>query len=313
MGSWDRAARCFQAIALGVSDKSILSLATDRHYPSAQEVAGRSASECGGGWGGGLGGMACLAWGKRAPAGCGSTHAGCSVSSSGSQPVALLASHIRTAPSSRLFSPRAGTQPWTCTASLPAGTTVAAETAQAEAVAEILMEHERVSSAIYTLSVPAPQQGAAQQQQQPNGVAGPQQQQGLGSEEGEDGAPPPDPAGIDWDAPLRPAAREGEDAGTSTQGSTTAGAARAGASSGGGAAVLDAVEARRVVKVAELGLRLAEAAAEAGHQGGCAPERLGGWAAHGSAGDACQPAWMQQPWAWCSSSTNALGAAPAHW
>jgi hypothetical protein len=48
-GSWDRAGRCFQAMALGVADKSILALATDNKAAYPASGLDHPHSECQGG------------------------------------------------------------------------------------------------------------------------------------------------------------------------------------------------------------------------------------------------------------------------
>ena len=129
-------------------------------------------------------------------------------------------------------------------------------------MAEILAAHERAGSlaGLYGLAPPSPEasQQAAAAAEQANGPT-----EAEGPAEAADA--------VDWDAPLRPPAEE--DGGGSGGGSAAAAAAaeRAAAAGAGGGAPLLPAEQRRVVKLAELGLRFAEAAADSGHLGasGC--------------------------------------------
>lgn len=146
---------------------------------------------------------------------------------------------------------------------------VAAESAQAEAVAEILEAHERASSlaGLYALSPTDPAHAAAAaaaaqpEQPQANGAAG------HGEEEEEDGPAEEAPDAVDWDAPLRPPAGEDKESGGKAAAAAEGSQQAAAGAGGDSSAALDPAEQRRLVQVAELGLRFAEAAADSNHLG----------------------------------------------
>lgn len=242
-GNWERAARCFQALALGVSDKALL-----------QVRGGR-----GRGWG-------CV---RRARVrllqmdGMGRRVSTCAHASSA-------------APRPQLFADGSGGGAGALDAGRLAGLSLGAEGArQAATVAAMLDEHARNPDASYVEGL-EPLDGIAAA-----AAAAAADANGAQADSSDDEAAAAaeqaayDP--VDWEQPLAAGAggsAAGPEAAAGWEGED-------GAAGGGGAAgssndaFVGAAERQRLASVAELGLRFAEAAAENGHEGACVLPVLG--------------------------------------